>query len=74
MATSQGFISTSIPGDEGGVGVEWGKGSFTVKNLCMSMCFCGTHGGQKKVSDAPERMVVSHLMWLLGTELVSSGR
>lgn len=26
------------------------------------------------MSDAPERMTVSHLMWLLGAELVSSGR
>lgn len=26
------------------------------------------------MSDAPERMTVSHLMWLPGAELVSSGR
>jgi hypothetical protein len=37
----------------------------------------GTHGGQERVSDSQElelQAIMNHLMWVLGTELMSSAR
>lgn len=50
--------------------------------VSVSLCYfhvpvCSAHRGQKRALDSLElelHVVVSYQMWLLGTELVSSGR